>query len=54
MEDKKEVQRSRTYYIPESLAIAIENGAKEQDLSASQFVRKVIKDYLKRKEAKSE
>lgn len=49
MKVKKEPQKSRTYYILESLAVAIEQEAANQDLSASQLVRKVMSKYLKEK-----
>lgn len=42
--DKKQI--SKTFYIPESLASQIEEAARSDDMSASQWMRKAAKKEL--------
>jgi len=42
--DKKQI--SKTFYIPEELASQIEEAARNEDMSASQWMRKVARKEL--------
>jgi len=47
--DKKQI--SKTFYIPEELAMQIEKASESEDMSASQWMRKVARKELAKKES---
>jgi hypothetical protein len=44
--EKQDPQKSKTFYIPESLSKALDDEAKTRDMSTSQLMRKIIKTFL--------
>jgi metal-responsive CopG/Arc/MetJ family transcriptional regulator len=50
--EKNNEQKSKTFYIPETLSKELENEAKRRDMSTSQLVRKIFKSFLDNKSTK--
>ena len=45
-------QRTRTFYIPNAMGNEFDIAAKEEDMSASQLMRRLIKEYLAKRKKK--